>query len=109
MSEKSEVQDLIFEYLVRRGWLVIRINGGRRGNLPFYFWQCLGTIMRFAGVSDLIGCTDTGRFFAVECKAPGKLANVGEAQSIFLEMVRERGGIAVVADGLEIVLNTEGL
>ena len=104
MSEKSEVQDIIFEYLVRNRWLVIRINGGKRGRLSFYFWQCLGYMMRSVGVSDLIGCTDTGRFFAIECKAPGKSADVKPAQAEFLEAVRERGGLAMVADDIEKVI-----
>jgi hypothetical protein len=51
------------------------------------------------GSSDLIGLTDTGRFLAVEVKAPkGKLR---EGQESFLEMVQRLGGIGIVAKSVE--------
>lgn len=47
--------------------------------------------------SDLIGFTATGRFVAVECKAPGWKGVRGEreiAQEKFINLVRQNGGIA---------------
>lgn len=96
MSEKSEVQDKIFEKLVWNRWLVIRINSGMRGHISFYFWQIIGSVMERAGVADLIGCTPEGRFFAFETKRPGKEPT--EKQQRFLDAVAERGGIAEKID-----------
>jgi hypothetical protein len=103
MTNESTVQTQIFDELVKCGWLVIRVNGGRRGRIWFYFWQCIGHILRSRGVSDLIGCTPDGRFFAIECKAPGKADDTSQAQEDFLQAVRERGGLALVADDVGIV------
>jgi len=96
VTEKSEVQDRVFEKLVWHRWLVIRINSGMRGNISFYLWQILGYVMERAGVADLIGCTPEGRFFAFETKRPGKEATA--IQLRFLNAVRERGGIAEKID-----------
>ena len=47
------------------------------------------------GSSDLIGLTNTGRFLAVEVKAPK--GRIREGQESFLEMVRRLGGIGIIA------------
>ena len=101
VSEKTDIQDVIFEHLVWRGWLVIRVNSGRKGNIPFNLWQCLGMDRRPKGAADLMGCTDTGQFFAIECKKPGKKPT--PEQEEFLQAVERRGGLAIVADGIEAV------
>ena len=51
------------------------------------------------GVSDIIGMTRTGRFFAIEVKRPGD--QLTEKQRLFLDAVRHHGGIAVVAIGYD--------
>jgi hypothetical protein len=51
------------------------------------------------GSSDLIGISDTGRFLAVEVKAPK--GRVTEGQESFLEMVQRLGGIGIVAKTVE--------
>jgi Holliday junction resolvase len=47
------------------------------------------------GSSDIIGLTKSGQFLAVECKVGRNKPT--EIQNLFLEQVRVRGGIAIVA------------
>lgn len=57
--------------------------------------------MAQAGTADITGCTKDGRFLAVECKIkPNKPTELQEA---YLEEIRRRNGIAVVAYSLEDV------
>ena len=65
-------------------------------------WQGLGSE---PGVSDIIGLTKEGQFFACEIKGPkGKLSS---AQAYFLMEVKRSGGLAIVAHSVEDVI--EGL
>jgi hypothetical protein len=53
------------------------------------------------GASDLIGIGPRGRMLAVEVKMPG--GTITEEQQLFLDLVEERGGIAVCATSPEDV------
>lgn len=53
------------------------------------------------GCSDLIGQLRTGHFLAIECKAPGRVPT--EAQEEFLDAVACNGGLAFVADSVDVV------
>lgn len=56
-----------------------------------------------AGTADITGCSKDGKFIAVECKIkPNKPTALQEA---YLEEVRRRGGIALVAYDLADVEN----
>ena len=61
-----------------------------------------GRYVRFGlpGASDIIGIMPDGRFLAVECKRSvgGRLS---PQQKVFLDRIREAGGVAVVATSLE--------
>lgn len=52
------------------------------------------------GIPDLICCWK-GRFFGVECKAPGKRANTSPLQDRELKAISAAGGVAVVVDDVE--------
>lgn len=54
----------------------------------------------FVGSSDIIGVAKDGRFLAVECKRQngGVLSN---AQRVFLDKVRQNGGIALVVHSVD--------
>lgn len=56
-----------------------------------------------AGTADITGCSSAGRFIAIECKI-GKNKPT-DLQNAYLEEVRKRGGIAVVAYSLDDVMN----
>lgn len=60
-----------------------------------------------AGTSDITGCTKDGRFVAFEAKIhPNKPTQLQDA---YLEEVRKRGGIALVAYSLDDVINASDL
>lgn len=56
------------------------------------------------GVSDILGVLPDGRFLAIECKRPGGKATSEQLE--FINSVNNSGGLAFVADNLEIVINT---
>lgn len=94
MSE-HHLQDTIFDELVYCRCLVIRVNSGARGVIKFAWWAMLGITRQSRGVSDLIGITPKGRFFAIECKDGSNKPSPEQLE--FLSGVNERGGIGIVA------------
>lgn len=53
------------------------------------------------GTADITGCSKDGKFIAIECKIkPNKPTQLQEA---YLEEIRKRGGIAIVAYSLDDV------
>jgi len=117
MTSEKQVQDAIFDYLLYRGYLVIRINSGAMTKeedsgakrfIRFVSWQVLGEEKRDDGVSDLLALSPDGRLLAVEVKRPGRRDGknkdgASDSQNLFLTAVRERGGVGIVADSLEAV------
>lgn len=107
MSE-HDLQNAIFDLLVYNGWLVVRINSGAavganngiKRFIRFVTWQVLGMGKQSAGVSDLLAFRD-GVLLAIEVKRPGKKAS--DAQREFLQAVRDRDGMTLVADSVESV------
>lgn len=65
--------------------------------VPYVFFPQTGGYGR-SGIPDVVGCWE-GRFFAIECKAEGKLTNTTALQKREMEKVREAGGVAFVYDG----------
>ena len=51
------------------------------------------------GIPDVVGCL-RGRFFGIECKAPGKLNTVTELQKLRLQEIKDAGGFAIAVDGI---------
>ncbi len=105
---EKDIQKAIVEYLRLVGAVAIRVNSGaisgeHNGKKRF---------VRFnsePGCSDIIACL-AGRFVAIEVKRPGKKAT--DAQTSFLDSVRQAGGVAFVADSVEVTqisLRAEGL
>lgn len=85
MQSETEIQHDIMEYLVLRGLKVWRQNVGRVG----------GVNHGRKGMSDIGGVLPGGKYLAVEVKKQdGKLTI---EQRVFLDTVRELGGLAVVA------------
>jgi len=78
--------------------------------VPYAFFPATGGYGR-SGLPDIVGCW-RGRFFAVECKAPGKLGNATALQNREMEMIRRAGGVAFVYDGtmsdMELMDRLEG-
>ena len=111
---ENEVKNQLIDYLRAIGWLVLRINSGartetdsqtgQRRHYKFCTWQARGYAPSSAGVSDILAIEPGGRLWAIECKRPGKLANLTQSQRDFQEAVRERGGVAIVADSQGVLI-----
>ena len=70
-----------------RGCFVLRTNAG-----TYYDSRGNRVTIGFPGLSDLIGCTADGKFFAIEVKLPGQKPR--QNQLDFLAAMRERGALA---------------
>jgi hypothetical protein len=55
------------------------------------------------GVSDILGILKDGRFLAIEVKRPGGKAT--PAQLEFIENININGGVAFVADNVDVVID----
>jgi len=99
--KESDIKRAIEQYLRARGCLVIpyRTTGIRTANKGWI-------PARRKGISDLLGLTKEGKFFAIECKIPG--GKVTPEQEQFLESVRSFGCKAFVATEIDDV-KKEGL
>jgi len=76
-----------------------------------WFYQPVQNGMGVVGIPDFICCC-RGRFLAIETKAPGKLSNVTPNQKKVLAEINQHGGVAVVVDSIELLveyMTKEGL
>jgi hypothetical protein len=55
------------------------------------------------GVADIIGLLPSGRFLAVEVKAPKKLKGQSEVQKEFQAEIEKNGGIYLLVDSAELL------
>lgn len=67
-----------------------------------WFFMPIGGPFSAHGVPDIVG-TVGGRFFAIECKAPGKHNNVTANQERVIGLINGAGGLAFVASSLSDV------
>jgi len=86
MQRETLLMHRIMTALSERGCIVLRTNAG-----TYYTKDGVAVKIGFPGLSDLVGITPTGRFFACEVKVPGQKPR--ENQLAFLEAVNKRGGI----------------
>src|SRR5262245_42259025 len=98
---EADLQRTILDYLAIKGNFAIRVN---TQGVPLWdrsgFKGLRPSPMR--GVSDILGVQKgTGRFFAIEAKDKYQKPTFEQLQ--FLEEVRKRGGIGIVAWSLEDV------
>jgi hypothetical protein len=101
LKETNLVRQII-DYLNFRGCFVQRTNSGA---LRFKDSSGRSNFIKlaYAGTADITGCSRDGKFIAIEAKIkPNKPTALQEA---YLEEVRKRGGIAVVAYSLDDVMN----
>jgi hypothetical protein len=91
-------QDQILEYLKLKSVFVWRNNTGAI--------RTRGRMVQFGkkGSSDIIGIQPaTGKFIAIEVKAPGDTKKTTQEQRDFLSSIYAFGGVAGVAAGVEDV------
>lgn len=67
-----------------------------------WFFMPIGGPYTVHGIPDIVGMV-RGRFFAIECKAPGKVKNTTKNQDAVIRAIRLCGGCAFVADDVETV------
>lgn len=100
-ATEAEIQKAIIQYLRLRGHFPIRINvqgvpihtkSGIKGFRP----------SPMKGISDILGISKTGRFFALEVKRK-KGYKVSPEQIEFIAEVKKRGGIASLVCSTEEV------
>ena len=99
-ASANKITDAIVDYLNLHG------HFAHRQNNVGVFDQRRGTYRAgsaYPGVPDIIGVhKDTGQFIGIEVKAKGD--RLSESQKRYLEDVRQRGGIALVARSLDDVM-----
>ena len=100
MTAEGAVLSAVLEYLHARqifAWRnktgAVKVRGPAGGERFLRFGK--------VGSSDVIGCLPDGRFLGVECKAAG--GRLSAPQADFLASIRDRGGVAFVAYGIEDV------
>ena len=80
------------------GHFVMRTNAG-------VFYNATGerVTIGFPGLSDLVGCTYDGRFFAIEVKLPGEKPRPDQQK--FLDAMQRTGALAGCAHSVEEALS----
>jgi hypothetical protein len=68
-----------------------------------WFYMPVQNGMGVVGIPDIIGCWN-GWFVGIETKAPGKLANVTPNQKNRLNEIEAAGGLALVIDNVEVLI-----
>lgn len=92
-SEQSLVNEIIY-LLKLKGHFVWRQNTGSMYSKDNRFIR-----FGFKGVSDILGISNDGKFIAIECKIkPNKPT---QFQLDFLDEIRQRDGIAIVAYSID--------
>lgn len=87
--------------LSEAGHFVMRTNAG-------VFYSSNGDKVRigFPGLSDLVGCTSSGRFYAIEVKLPGEYPRPDQKK--YLETMLSKGALAGCAHSIEEALEIVG-
>lgn len=68
-----------------------------------WFFMPIGGPFAVHGVPDIVGLV-RGRFFGIECKAPGKESNTTANQEATIEFINAAGGVAFVASDVTTVV-----
>lgn len=97
-KEESEVQSQCLEYLQRLGLYVWRNNTGA--------YKRNGVFIRYGkkGSADILGITKEGKFLAVEVKRE-KGGVLSDEQKEFLFNITKNGGVSIVANSLESMID----
>jgi Holliday junction resolvase len=82
MNEQA-LQKKIIKYLESLGYYAIKV-----------------VVSSKRGTPDIIACSPTGGFVAIEVKAPGKLRTVSVLQQYNLDLILSKGGKAFACDSM---------
>lgn len=96
-NPESNLMHQIMAALSANGHFVLRTNAG-----VFFDSRGNRVTIGFKGLSDLVGCTNTGRFYAIEVKLPGYKPR--DDQQRFLDAMSRTGALAGCAHSVEEAL-----
>ena len=97
---EKQIQATIIEWINKNGGIALRQQSGVF--IPYAMWKSKKAFrIGFKGLSDIVGCWQ-GRFFAIEVKDHKRI--VEPEQRDFIDSVRGRGGIGMVARSLDDVI-----
>ena len=102
MNRETVLMRKIMVSLSEHGCFVMRSNAG-----VYYDSQGNRVTIGFPGLSDLIGCTPQGRFFALEVKLPGETPR--QNQLDFIAAMKNTGAIAGWCTSVEEALKIVGV
>lgn len=96
-AKEKDIQKSCLDWLRWKGYIAVKFNSS-------IFVGSKGKEGRFikspqVGVSDILACSPTGQFVAIEVKRPGNIAS--EDQLAFLRSIRKNGGLAFVVYGID--------
>lgn len=98
-ATEQEIQKSFLDYLRLKGCIAFKHHSTastvRGGKAVFFKYGD-------RGISDIIGCTKTGRFLAIEVKRKGGKASVDQVD--FIRRVIAQGGIGIITDDLNDVM-----
>jgi hypothetical protein len=98
-EKEQDIQKAILDYLRIKKFVVFKhhsTGSGIRDGKAFFF------AYSEKGISDIIACSKTGRFIAIEVKKPG--GKPSPEQLEFLERVNSNGGIGILAYSIDDVI-----
>jgi hypothetical protein len=103
MPKEKEIQNAIIEYLNYSGCYVWRQNAGKvfvgQGRKQRMI------VIGERGISDIIGIRRRdGKFIAIEVKTPIRKKNLTLDQKVFLNTVKQFGGLSGVATSIDEAL-----
>ena len=102
-EREQDIQRSILDYLRIKKFVVFKHNStqfGVRDGKGFAFSSA------DKGVSDIIACSKSGRFVAIEVKKPGGKATPEQVE--FISRVKLNGGIGIFAYSLDDVMGKVG-
>jgi len=94
----NQLKNVITQYLMLKGYIVANFYAGGLMKDGKYIKRKNAT-----GVSDLICCSPSGKFIAIEVKVKPDKPN--DCQEGFLSEVEQNSGIAIVAYSLDDVVD----
>lgn len=99
MTPEGRVKDQVTKWLkARLFWHFKPVSNGMGAHGIPDFVCCAPVVI----TPDMVGQT-LGLFVGIETKAPGKTGSVSALQKHQIEAIRAAGGVAVVADDVELV------
>lgn len=103
MALEKQLEKSILQYLTYNRIFAFKVNNTGIYDPIKKIWRKPNSPYILKGVSDILGVLPSGKFLAIEVKAPKRLNTLTEHQKLFLRNVNKNGGIGFAADSIELV------